>query len=100
MKSPIEEAIRHELDVAKSKHGETFHSVHEAYAVLLEEIQETDEEMQRVKEYADAAWLRVRTDGPPEIWVERMQKHAKQMAMEAAQVAAVCRKWMEWRRDG
>lgn len=46
-----------ELLRAQKKHGETFHSMPEAFSVIWEEVEEAKEEMQRVIRKANDVWL-------------------------------------------
>lgn len=46
-----------ELLRAQKEHGETFNSMPEAFSVILEEVEEAKEEMQRVIRKANDVWL-------------------------------------------
>ena len=51
-----------ELLRAQKEHGETFNSMPEAFSVIWEEIEEANEEMQRVQQKANDLWLANRRD--------------------------------------
>ena len=89
--------IKNLIDVEKNKgiadHGE-FHSLHEAYAVVLEEYQEADEELKRAAFALDVAWKEARNDNK-EFSLEAMRQaevYAMLAAAECIQFAAMCRK--------
>ena len=89
----IEHCVDVELEAARKEHEE-FYSLHEAYAVTLEEVQEADEEMDAVKYYADVFWSCVKDDNAE--CADKQLKHiedcAVNLAAEAVQVAAMARK--------
>lgn len=76
------------------KYGEGYNSAHEAYAVLLEEFQEAQEELVHMQAQLDNMWGAIREDTRKFIGtaVVRLEHHAKQLAAEAVQVAAVCKR--------
>ena len=76
------------------KWGEGYNSPHEAYAVLLEEVQEAEEALAYVKCQLGNLWDYIRRDDDKLIGtnVLRTEHYAKKLAAEAVQVAAVCRR--------
>lgn len=58
---------------AQTMHGRDYHSDHEAFAVLLEEVEEVK------------AW----------VWRKRTERDRVAMVEELVQIAAVCAKWAE-----
>lgn len=95
--SEVNALIESELDNAIKKHGKRFFSDHEAYAVAMEEVEEAKEDMNFMSECMHGAWNRIREDDDPLLWVEALERQATHLAQEAAQVAAVCRKWKKGR---
>lgn len=83
------------------KYGEGYHSDHEAYAVLKEEIEEAHEQLVCVETHLDNIWEAIREDGHQFIGknVLRIEHYAKQLAAEAVQVAAVCRRMRDEEGD-
>jgi hypothetical protein len=76
------------------KYGEGYHSDHEGYAVLQEEIEEAQERLDIVKTWHERMWACIREDGEvTEDKLERVEYNAKQLAAEAVQIAAVARRW-------
>lgn len=78
-----------------SRYGAGYHSAHEGYAVLLEEVQEAEEQLEYAKRSLDQVWESVRSDAPSAVLhdrVRRVEHYANQLAAEAVQVGAVCRR--------
>lgn len=86
--------VQHELDMASEEHGEKFHSNHEAYAVIKEEIEETSDELATIADSLDRMWCSIMVDEKIGVHLEYIEKHAMQCACEAIQVAAMARKAM------
>lgn len=96
IKSDVEKLVAKELDLA-NENNPAFHSPHEGYGVLLEEIEELLEAVKNVKDRTRGLWLNVKSNDEKtalhEInWIENMALNA---ACEAIQVAAMCRKYRE-----
>ena len=93
----ITQAVEAEEDAAISEHG-LFHSDHEAWAVLKEEVEELLELFDEDKLYVDIdkLWDKVRKDETiSEGDLSDIYKWAKSCAEEAVQVMAMCQKWGE-----
>lgn len=90
----VEALVELEHKTIVDKYGDGYTSMHEGYAVLKEEIEEAEEALQDVKKHLDWAWLAVREDERKLFGSEilRVEHYAKQLAAEAVQVAAVCRR--------
>lgn len=97
----ITEAIKEELINIKVEHGEYYHSVHEAYSILLEEVEETEEAMKYIKTDMRILWERIKnnfgdienTDSSSNLLM--IIANAKQLSEEAVQVAAVAEKFVQ-----
>lgn len=81
-----------ELIRAQKEHGETFHSMPEAFSVIWEEIEEANEEMQRVIRKANDVWLANRRDDEKVFTTcaSKTAAAATLLACEAVHVAAMC----------
>lgn len=81
-----------ELLRAQKEHGETFNSMPEAFSVIWEEIEEANEEMQRVRQKANDVWRANRRDDVEafQVYADKMAAAASLLACEAVQVAAMC----------
>ena len=90
----INRLVKRELEKANKAYS-LFRNAHEAYAVILEEVQETEEMIEQVRVYLDQIWANVRTDEDITEEVTIMEKCAIEVAREAIQVAAMCRKTIE-----
>lgn len=85
--------IDEELQAAMDEHGE-FHSLHEGYAVLLEEVEEMEKEVADVRSMLNLLWMNVKNDNvvPAYLHAGEIVKSAQNAAAEAIQVAAVALK--------
>lgn len=94
----VTEAIENELSAA-NKAFPGFNSTHEGYAVILEEAQETEDEMRKTGMNLNALWQATRMDQTPkqirEI-AEAIRESARDMAAEAIQTAAMAEKLIQY----
>lgn len=93
----ITQAVEAEEDAAIGAHG-LFHSDHEAWAVLKEEVEELVELFDEDKIYSrlDLIWDKIRRDETiSEGDLYDIYKWAQRCAEEAVQVFAMCLKWGE-----
>lgn len=90
----INSACLFELESAEKKWGNTYHSLHEGWAVLKEEIEEADFNLSMVKSQAHGLWLAVKEGNSEwgETCLKAIQENAIECMMELAQVWAVCEK--------
>ena len=72
-----------------------FHSAHEGYAVIQEEVDELKEDMDRITCRITSLRARVRFNNSCEELVSRIYDDAVNAACEAIQVAAMCKKFLE-----
>ena len=86
--------VQHELDMACDGNGEHFNSDHEAFAVILEEFCESKEELAIISECLYGMWRSVRQDNKNGDVLTDIERHARRLACEAIQVAAMARKAM------
>lgn len=88
-------AVDCELSNIRKIHGHQYNSLHEGYAVLLEEVEETEDELKRVKDELAELWQSVKQDdnGGAREALRRIYTHAYFMLQEAAQVCAVTSKF-------
>lgn len=87
----VTEAIENELSAA-NKAFPGFNSTHEGYAVILEEAQETEDEMRKTGMNLNALWQATRmnqTQKQIREIAEAIRESARDMAAEAIQTAAI-----------
>ena len=91
-----------EYEWAAKSHGGVAASPHEGYALIKEEVEEADQEMERLKKKLGFLWLNVKNDA--EDMVQRNFEDMKSMAIAGAceliQVAAIADKGVEGIRKG
>jgi len=97
MKKAIEKLAMEELERSNKRHS-LFNSTHEGYAVIKEEVEEAEEELNDMQGKLLTIWCNVRNDnayGTMDGHVEILRKFALNLAAEAIQVAAMCSKFIE-----
>ena len=92
----IYEAISMEYANACKTYGKEYHSAHEAYAVLLEEIEEAEQNLDYIRNHLSMMWDDVKTDNNTDIKnnARVIGYDAVELAKESVQIAAVARKIM------
>ena len=90
----IEELAAEELVDANTKHEPKFNSPHEAYAVLLEELEELKDDVKMIDERMLMLWSCVKTDNaiPAENNLNYIKAFAIRAVQEGIQVIAMCDK--------
>lgn len=75
-----------------------FHSLHEGWAVLKEEIEETQEALDMVEDYFDKMWALTRDNDVAVVQTlaGRIRAKATLAAAEAIQVAAMAQKMLDY----
>lgn len=90
--SIVKQACVYELAQAVLEHGDKFNSMHEAWAVLKEEVEEVAENYEKVKLIFDKMWYSIKMDNFDGALIEFMQVYTISAMKELAQVWAVCEK--------
>ena len=86
----VNELIQAEYKNACENFGEKFNSLHEGYAVLLEEVEEANEDMTRIKYSLEDFWKWIKQDtkiNPKDIDIV-IEEYLKYCISELAQVGA------------
>ena len=93
----IENDVRALVDkelAAANERFPQFHSAHEGWAVILEEVIETEAEMKTVRESIEGMFGFVINNADAKWAAQKIEYAAIHAACEAIQVAAMCRKFM------
>ncbi len=92
--SNIQLCEREEYARAGKQHGLTFHSLHEGYAVMLEEAEETSDEVRNLGKDMATLWQATRNDDliTARQAAGRIRQTAHLLAAEAIQTAAMANK--------
>lgn len=96
--SEIQKLVNEELEEANKKYP-LFHSDHEAYAVIKEEIEECEEDIRKMEMVLSYFWSNTKRDKNSDNLIEGMKKIAMHAAAEAIQVAAMCDKTLIGREN-
>ena len=91
----IKQAVAYELQNIVKKYGAKYHSTHEAYAVLKEEVEEAQECMGALLSHLNTIWSGVRENNIALIDLDLCKENAFALAEEAVQCAAVCERFIE-----
>lgn len=92
IRSDIENAVQGERERIASI--PLYHSLHEAYSILHEEVEEATDDMTTVEFYLASVWNAVKCDDSETALkhIDRLRKWAVDTASELIQVIAVCDK--------
>ena len=93
-KKIIHTLIQEELEEANQIHP-LFQSPHEAYAVILEELEEAEEELECCRRLLEEAWVRCRSDCGMVDIMYKLKGHAVFAAQEIIQLAAMADKTLD-----
>lgn len=94
IENQVRELVAVELSAANERFPQ-FHSVHEGWAVIREEVEETREQLDAAERYLNYLWGRVKENCSAKEQAEYVEMFAINASCEAIQVAAMCRKFME-----
>lgn len=90
----VRELVEVELAAANERFPQ-FHSAHEGYAVILEELEETKESLCNMELTLKQAWGHIKDNRSARFELVLAGLVAQNAACEAIQVAAMCRKFLE-----
>lgn len=92
----IEQLANDEFERANEEYP-LFHSLHEGYAVLMEEIDETIERNKEAMANKEVMWAAIKNDLKDEAvqWAQKTQKYFIEATAEMIQCIAMCMKIIE-----
>lgn len=97
VENQVRALVKVELSAANERFPQ-FHSQHEGWAVIWEEVNELSEETELVEKTIKELWEHIKSNKPSGLigydaeWIGR---YAINAACEAIQVAAMCKKFLE-----
>ena len=90
----VQDAVLAELANATKNYGREYHSLHEGYAVLLEEVEEAADNLEYIKKNMGVLWQSIKSNDLSEtVLLTDIEGTAQMLALEAIQIAAVCTKF-------
>ena len=98
VENQVRDLVKIELAAANERFPQ-FHSAHEGYAVIREELEETEEKVEMSKKYLKFLWDSIKMDRKTKWAVEYMKEFSINAACEAIQVAAMAQKFLEMEKD-
>lgn len=87
-KESIDQAVCYELQNIVKEYGPTYHSTHEGYAVLKEEVEEAAEDMKQMEQKLEHLWETIKINFSVDDELTRLKAVAVALAGEAVQCAA------------
>lgn len=93
VENQVHELVKVEFAAANERFPQ-FHSSHEGWAVIQEEIEECGDELTAIFEAQKEAWEEIRADKKPNVNIAFVYGHAINLACEAIQEAAMCKKFL------
>ena len=90
----IRSAILNELKSAQKKFGETHHSDHEGWSVLLEEYEEAKADLSIIKSKIDALWEQTKENDVGTKDLSYLIKMSVLLSLESTQIGAMACKWL------
>lgn len=94
IENQVRELVAVELSAANERFPQ-FHSCHEGYAVILEELEEAKAELEVAEAQTNNLWEHIKSNYDGAGCAETVMKFAINAACEAIQVAAMCQKFLE-----
>lgn len=95
LRKKVNKLVEDEYALASKDHGARFHSQHEAYAVIMEEVEEAHEEMHKIGMSLGEFWKKCRSDSDGNQELIELETHAKNTICELIQVAAMAHKALQ-----
>lgn len=94
----VRELVDVELAAANERFPQ-FHSAHEGYAVILEEVEELEEPIENIKLHMNCIFADIRANRSSRGLIDCVLNQAVHAACEAIQVAAMCQKFLDMEND-
>ena len=98
VKSDVEKLVQKEL-VSANQRFPMFRSDHEGYAVIKEEIEESEQALENTKVYLNLLWIGVKVNLVHERNIKYLKRYAEGLACKAIQVAAMAQKFIDSQKE-
>lgn len=94
VENQVRELVDKELSAANERFPQ-FHSRHEGFAVILEELEELEDAVRLARTGLGMLWNDIKANQDPKWKVDSIRMSAIDAACEAIQVAAMARKFLD-----
>ena len=97
LKLEVEMSATTELKRANDKFDSKFHSTHEGYSIIKEEVEEAQEELTGINVCLDELWQDARSNNISYTVMDaiNIKKYAINLSAESIQIAAMCQKFID-----
>lgn len=99
VKEDVEKLVQKELESANQRFEKAFHSDHEGAAVIFEEIEEAEHELNEVRFGFKEMWRSIKFNTGGTAFCEAVLKRSLNLACEAIQVAAMAQKFIDSQKE-
>lgn len=98
IKDDVIALVHKELESANKKFP-PFHSAHEGYAVIKEELEEVEQQLDECESHLNAIWYSAKKNRSNITSAQALKEYAIDLATEAIQVAAMAQKFIDSMKD-
>ena len=98
VKEDVEKLVQKELESANQRFP-MFRSDHEGYAVIKEEIEESEQALENTKVYLNLLWIGVKANLVHERNIKYLKRYAEGLACSAIQMATMAQKFIDSQKE-
>ena len=97
LKNSVEKLMEIEVVDSNKKFCPIFHTTHEGYAIIKEEVEEAEYEIEFINIYLNNLWSEVKGNNiaPAVKKAEFLKRKAINLSAESIQVSAMCQKFID-----
>jgi len=95
LKETVKFMVDKELENSNKKFDSTFHTTHEGYAIIKEEVEEAEAELKNAKMMLEDCWFDIKRNTTPNRNIIAIKNCAINLSAEAIQIGAMCQKFID-----